>query len=134
MRWRRKDPKRCPATLLVVIAVTAVFAGGCAAAAITHFYGTSVVSPVPPLAVDIPATGPAVVVRADDVRPGVSAYEVGSKRSGTYGYEAATIDLKDKRPLADVLGDDVVAILRKHGYRATREGDASVVSAEVRLL
>lgn len=110
----------------LVVLVTAA-TSGCVAVGATRFYGTSTVTPLPTLATAQPSTGLAVGVRVEDLRAGVHPYEVGSKRSGTWGFEASTIDLKGQVPLVAQVAQDVVAMLRDIGYRAGPADEAGGV-------
>jgi hypothetical protein len=95
---------------------------GCVGVATSNLYGTSIVVPAAPLSAELPNAGESIAVQVEDTRFGVAPYEVGAKRVGTYGYEASTIDLKDKTPLGTLIAGDITATLRRHGYRAALAG------------
>jgi hypothetical protein len=108
--------ERYPTVAIVVL--LSLLSSGCVAAAHTEWHGTSFVTPPVAVSADLPATGRNVSVRVEDLRTGVAGYEIGSKLTTTWGYEASTIDLKDKSPLANHITQDVVAALRQRGYRS----------------
>jgi hypothetical protein len=67
------------------------------------------------------------------MRIGVAGYEIGSKVTTQWGYEASTIDLKDKSSLANHIAQDVIATLRQRGYRGVPAHGSGAGAADVAL-
>ena len=98
--------------------------------AATRLHSTSIVSPTPPVSAELPHAGRTIAVRLEDRRTNVKGYEVGAKRSGTWGFEGSTIDLKGQALLATQLAGDVVAMLREIGYRAMLASEVDLGPSE----
>jgi hypothetical protein len=119
---------------VAIIALLGLLNSGCVAIAQTEWHETSFVTPPAVVSADLPATGKTVSVRVEDIRTGVAGYEVGSKLTTSYGpYEASTIDLKGKSPLANYIAQDVVAALRQRGYRSVPVQEPAARPADIVL-
>ena len=103
----------------VLLALVGTLSTGCIAMEMAYLHSTSIVAPPDRAPVPSPRTGSVVAVTVEDHRTGVASYEVGAKHNpGWGGYEASTVDLKDKASLADVVAEDTAGLLRQQGYRA----------------
>jgi len=118
---------------VTIVALLSLLNSGCVALAYTEWHSTSFVTPPTSVSADLPAIGKTVSVRVEDMRTGVAGYEIGSKLTTTWGFEASTIDLKDKSPLANHIAQDVVATLRQRGYRSVPMAKSAGEPAEVVL-
>jgi hypothetical protein len=67
------------------------------------------------------------------MRTGVARYEIGSKITTQWGYEASTIDLKDKSSLANHIAQDVIPTPRQRGYRGVPARGSGAGAADVAL-
>ncbi|HET7876010.1 MAG TPA: hypothetical protein VFN71_10880 [Methylomirabilota bacterium] len=114
---------RRPVRLLVALPLMCALASsGCLSA--PGFVTSFVTLPAASIAA-LPERGDGVVVAVQDLRKGVSGYEVGSKRAAGWGSEGSRIDLKDREALGDHLARDLVMLLRGQGYRARDSREAA---------
>lgn len=131
--WRRLTRRRWAVT--ATLALIAPVSSGCIAFEAPYLHSTSYVTPLVVTPRPAPHEGAIVAVKVEDTRLNVATYEVGAKYNPTWGgYEASTIDLKDKASLADQIAQDVLVALREQGFRAQSAHDLPGADADVRLV
>jgi hypothetical protein len=80
----------------------------------------------------MPATGSLLAVRVKDSRTDLSGAQVGFKRNG-WGARTGSVELANSEPVAHRLGQDLVAISRAKGFRASTGEPAPQGPADVIL-
>jgi hypothetical protein len=110
---------------LLLVVMVGLAAGGCA-------LGTNHVLLPATLTPEMPATGSLLAVRVKDSRTDLSGAQVGFKRNG-WGAKTGSVELANSEPVAHRLGQDLVAISRAKGFRASTGEPAPQGPADVIL-
>lgn len=110
---------------LLLAVMVGLAAGGCA-------LGTNHVLLPATLTQEMPATGSLLAVRVKDGRTDLSGAQVGFKRNG-WGAKTGSVELANSEPVAHRLGQDLVAISRAKGFRASMGEPAPQGPADVIL-
>jgi hypothetical protein len=110
---------------LLLVVMVGLAAGGCA-------LGTNHVLLPATLTPEMPATGSLLAVRVKDSRTDLSGAQVGFKRNG-WGARTGSVELANSEPVAHRLGQDLVAISRAKGFRASTGEPAPQGPADVIL-